>query len=123
MDSTNAVEGGKTERNKIFKELTRETRDNAKSLEKKLSQLEGNSTSPRLIFVRASRPIEVVEQSDPEDERRTRTALETEAETPRNDKTDRAQLADLFAELSLRLKDELELPGNNRWIHNGLAPP
>ena len=38
------------------------------------------------------------------------SALEHEAETLRADKTDRAMLADLFTELSLRLKDELELP-------------
>ena len=37
-------------------------------------------------------------------------ALESEAETLRTDKTDRLQLANLFTELSLRLKDELELP-------------
>jgi predicted transcriptional regulator len=38
------------------------------------------------------------------------TALENEAETLRTDKTDRAMLADLFTEMSMRLKDELELP-------------
>ena len=36
--------------------------------------------------------------------------LEHEVETLRNDKTDRAMLADLFTELSLRVKNELELP-------------
>ena len=40
------------------------------------------------------------------------TALEQEAETLRNDKTDRAMLADLLTEMALRLKDELELPEN-----------
>jgi len=38
------------------------------------------------------------------------TALDHEAETLRTEKTDRAMLADLFTELSMRLKDELELP-------------
>ena len=38
------------------------------------------------------------------------SALEREAETLRNDKTDRATLADLLTEMALRLKGELELP-------------
>ena len=39
------------------------------------------------------------------------STLEREAETLRNDKTDRATLADLLTEMALRLKGELELPG------------
>ena len=37
-------------------------------------------------------------------------SLDREVETLRNDKTDRAALADIFAEFSLRLKNDLELP-------------
>jgi hypothetical protein len=37
-------------------------------------------------------------------------SLDREVEALRNDKTDRAALADIFAEFSLRLKDDLELP-------------
>jgi hypothetical protein len=37
-------------------------------------------------------------------------SLDSEVEVLRNEKTDRAALADLFAEFSLRLKNDLELP-------------
>ncbi len=113
MDSNNTrLKAEKTERNENIKELTRETRDNAKSLEKKLSQLEEQLTSAqtdlraRILDQSKSLSNQIQKMKD-----ELEAALETEAETLRNDKTDRAQLADLFAELSLRLKDELELPG------------
>jgi len=37
-------------------------------------------------------------------------ALEREAEALRHEKTDRETLGDMFSELGLRLKGELELP-------------
>lgn len=112
MDSNNTrLKAEKSERNEALKELTRETRDSSKALEKKLSQLE-----EQLAAAQGDLRARILDQSKSlsnqiqkvKDE--IETALEHEAETLRNDKTDRAQLADLFAELSLRLKDELELP-------------
>jgi DNA mismatch repair ATPase MutS len=113
MDSNNQrLKAEKAERNEGLKELTRETRDNTKTLEKKLSQLEEQLTSAqgdlraRILDQSKSLSNQIQKVKD-----EIEAALEREAETLRNDKTDRAQLADLFAELSLRLKDELELPG------------
>jgi DNA repair exonuclease SbcCD ATPase subunit len=112
MESNNQrLKAEKSERNEGLKELTRETRDSAKSLEKKLSQLE-----EQLSSTQADLRARILEQSKSlsnqiqklKDE--LETALESEAETLRADKTDRAMLADLFTEMSMRLKDELELP-------------
>jgi len=112
MESNNQrLKAEKAERNEGLKELTRDTRDSAKSLEKKLSQLE-----EQLSSTQADLRARILDQSKAlsnqiqklKDE--LETALEHEAETLRTDKTDRLMLADLFTELSMRLKDELELP-------------
>ena len=94
-----------------MKELTRESRDASKTLEKKLSQVEDQLTSAQAdlrsrILEQSKTLSNQIQKSKEEME----SALEHEAETLRTDKTDRAMLADLFTELSLRLKDELELP-------------
>src|SRR5208282_5784775 len=100
----------KAERTESLKEQTRESRDNAKALEKKLSQLED-----ALASAQGDLRSRILEQSKALSNQIQKTkdelegALETEAETLRNEKTDRAALADLFTELALRLKDELEL--------------
>jgi len=112
MESNNQrLKAEKTERNEGLKELTRETRDSSKSLEKKLSQLEEQLTSAqadlRSRILDQSKSLSNQIQKTKDD---LEAALDREAETLRTDKTDRAQLADLFTELSLRLKDELELP-------------
>jgi len=102
----------KSERSEDLKELTRETRDSSKALEKKLSQLEDQLSS-----VQGDLRSKILEQSKSlsnqiqKSREELEAALESEAVTLRNDKTDRAMLADLFTELALRLKDELELPG------------
>jgi hypothetical protein len=112
MESNNQrLKAEKAERNEGLKELTRETRDSAKSLEKKLSQLEEQLSSAqadlRSRILDQSKALSNQIQKTKDD---LETALDHEAETLRTDKTDRAQLADLFTELSMRLKDELELP-------------
>ena len=102
----------KSERGEALKELARESRDNSKALEKKLSQLEDQIAS-----VQGDLRARILEQSKTlgnqiqKSKEELEASLESEAETLRNDKTDRAMLADLFNELALRLKDELELPG------------
>jgi len=101
----------KSERAESLKEMTRESRDSSKSLEKKLShveeQLAGAQGDLRARILEQSKTISEQLQKTKEE---LESALEREAETLRNDKTDRAALADLFTELSLRLKGELELP-------------
>jgi DNA mismatch repair ATPase MutS len=101
----------KAERTEALKELTRESRDNAKALEKKLSQLEEHldsaHTELRTKILEQSKTLGAQIQKTKDD---LEAALDREAETLRTDKTDRLQLANLFTEISLRLKDELELP-------------
>jgi|SRR5215469_4787810 len=101
----------KSERSEALKELTRESRDNAKALEKKLSQLEEQldsaHTELRTKILEQSKTLSAQIQKTKDD---LESSLEQEAETLRTDKTDRLQLANLFTEISLRLKDELELP-------------
>ena len=80
-------------------------------MEKKLSQLE-----EQLDSAQADLRAKILEQSKSlgnqiqKSQDELEAALEREAESLRNDKTDRAQLADLLTEMALRLKDELELP-------------
>jgi len=101
----------KADRTEGLKELTREARESSKSLEKKLSQLEEH-----LSEAQADLRARILEQSKSlagelhKAQEKMESALEKEAAVLRNEKTDRAMLADLFSELSLRLKDELELP-------------
>jgi len=101
----------KAERAEEVKELTRETRETSKSLEKKLSHLE-----ERLAEAQGDLRARILEQSKSlsaelhHAQEKMEAALEKEAAILRNEKTDRAMLADLFSEFSLRLKGELELP-------------
>ena len=102
----------KSERAEALKELSRESRDASKSLDKKLSQIED-----QLATTQGDLRARILEQSKSlageirKAQSEMESALEREAETLRTEKTDRAMLADLFSEFSLRLKDELELPG------------
>jgi len=101
----------KTERADTLKELTRETRDSSKNLEKKLSQLE-----EQLSSAQGDLRTRILDQSKAlgNEIRKAQTemeaALEREAEALRHEKTDRETLGDMFSELGLRLKGELELP-------------
>ena len=91
--------------------MTRESRDAAQALEKKLSAARGFAREPqgdlRSRILDQSKALGNQIQKSKEE---LETALESEAETLRTEKTDRAMLADLFNEFALRLKDELELP-------------
>lgn len=112
MESINQrLKAEKSERSESLKELTRETRDSSKALEKKLSQLEDQLSSAqgdlRTRILEQSKTFGIQIQKSKDE---LEAALESEAKTLRSDKTDRAMLADLFTELALRLKDELELP-------------
>lgn len=101
----------KGERTEALKELIRESRESSKALEKKLAQLEDALQSAqgdlRLRILEQSKLLSGQIQKSKEE---LQAALDSEAETLRNEKTDRAALADLFTEVALRLKDELELP-------------
>jgi hypothetical protein len=101
----------KTERGEALHDLTREARDGAKAAEKRMSHLEEQLAAAQgdlrsRILEQSKTLSNTIEKAQSEME----SALEREAESLRSDKTDRAMLADLFTELSLRLKGELTLP-------------
>ncbi len=101
----------KSERTDALKEVGREIKDGAKLLEKKLSQLEeqmsDGQSELRAKLLEHSKSISAEIDKLRRD---TASALNREVETLRDEKTDRAALADLFTEFSLRLKNKLELP-------------
>jgi uncharacterized phage infection (PIP) family protein YhgE len=101
----------KSERTDGLKDLARELKDAAKLLEKKLGQLE-EQTSDAQSELRAKMLEHSKAFANEIDKLRrdSASALDREVETLRNEKTDRAALADIFAEFSLRLKNDLELP-------------
>jgi len=101
----------KAERTDGLKDVARELKEAAKLIEKKLGQLE-DQTSDAHSELRAKLLEHSKSFSNEIDKLRrdSTAALDREVETLRNDKTDRAALGDLFAELSLRLKNDFELP-------------
>ncbi|MGA2420137.1 MAG: hypothetical protein ABSG69_08645 [Candidatus Acidiferrum sp.] len=101
----------KSERVEALKELTRESRDGTRSLEHKLSALEeqlaGAQGDLRSRILEQSKSLSAeIHKAQSELE----AALEREATVLRHEKTDRETLGDLFSELGLRLRGELQLP-------------
>src|ERR1700721_628065 len=117
---TQRLKTEKSERSEGLKELARELKDAAKMIEKKLGQLE-EQTSDAQSEIRAK----MLENSKAFSNginklrRDSSASLDREVEALRNDKTDRAALADIFAEVSLRLKEDLELPDKQRQTSGG----
>ncbi|HTZ99515.1 MAG TPA: hypothetical protein VMB02_04225 [Candidatus Aquilonibacter sp.] len=102
----------KAERVETLKELTRETRDTSKALDTRLSQLDEHLAAAQgdlraRILDQSKSLLNEIQRAHAEME----SALDREAGVLRNEKTDRATLADLLTEMALRLKGELELPG------------
>ncbi|HTV58044.1 MAG TPA: hypothetical protein VMJ93_04150 [Verrucomicrobiae bacterium] len=101
----------KSERAEHIKELSRESKDADKLLDHKVSHLD-----ERLADGQSELRAKLLEQSknfssDIEKLRREMSAaLDREVQALRHDKTDRAALADLLAEFSLRLKNDFSLP-------------
>lgn len=93
--------------------LSRELQDTGKTLERKLAQFDEQTT-------RATRDLrqQILDQSkNLSDEIRQKyeelsALVEREVADLGNAKTDRASLASLFSELSLRLNNEFKIPGN-----------
>jgi DNA repair exonuclease SbcCD ATPase subunit len=105
------VKAEKSERSEGLKEVSREIKDGAKVIEKKLSQLEEQMSDghgelrSKLLEHSKSMAAEIDKLR-----RDTTAALNREVDVLRDEKTDRAGLADLFNEFSLRLKNKFELP-------------
>ena len=101
----------KSERTDGLKDISREIKDAMKVIEKKLGQLEeqmaDGQSELRAKMLENSKAV----TSEIEKLRRdTTAALNREVDVLRDEKTDRASLADLFSEFSLRLKNKFELP-------------
>lgn len=101
----------KSERVENSKEFAREVKDAHKAFEKKLSQLEeGMSDGQSEIRAKLLEHSKAVSAEIDKLRRDSTAALNREVEQLRDEKTDRAGLADLFSEFSLRLKNKFELP-------------
>jgi uncharacterized phage infection (PIP) family protein YhgE len=101
----------KSERTDGLKDISREIKDGMKVIEKKLGQLEeqmsdGQSELRAKMLENSKAVTNEIEKL----RRETAAALDREIDVLRDEKTDRAALADLFSEFSLRLKDKFELP-------------
>jgi DNA repair exonuclease SbcCD ATPase subunit len=100
------------QRDEMGVELNTRLSEAAKTLERKLTQLDELTSQNQ----RALRQQMLDQAKTLNDEVRRKydelaAALAREAESLRHDKTDRAALADLFTELALRLNHDFKLPG------------
>jgi dsDNA-specific endonuclease/ATPase MutS2 len=105
------IKAEKSERGEGAKELARELKETAKAIEKRLATLDealsDGQSELRAKLLEHSKTF----ASDLEKLRREAAhSLDREVQGLRHDKTDRAALADLLAEFSLRLKNNFELP-------------
>ena len=110
LDSAQKAE--KTERANEVKEVSAETKESAKRLEKRIAQLdEDNSKSQRslrqLVLDESKRLAEEIGVKHAD----VSANIARDLQELRGILTDRHALSDLFAELSLRLKNEFKLPG------------
>ncbi|MGB0034691.1 MAG: hypothetical protein WBP79_04360 [Candidatus Acidiferrales bacterium] len=101
----------KGERIDGIKEVSREIKDAAKVIEKKLGQLEeqmadGQSELRAKLHEHAKSTVAEMEKL----RREAAAALDREVQALRNEKTDRMGLSDLLAEFSLRLKNDMDHP-------------
>lgn len=100
------------ERADADKETARELRETTKALEKRLAQIEEQATRAQrelrdTLLQETKRLAEAIARSQAD----TLARLEKESLELRTLLTDRLALADLFAEVSLRLKREFKVPG------------
>lgn len=107
-----AVKSEKNERMEEVKELGAETKENVKRLEKRLAQLDEDGSKAQrnlrqLVLDESKRLSEEIAAKHSD----VSANLAREMQQLRNILTDRHALSDLFAELSLRLKNEFKLPG------------
>jgi gas vesicle protein len=101
----------KTERGEAVKDLGRELRDSAKGIEKKIAQLDDDFNAGQgELRAKILEQFKALSSEIKESHKALSSALNQEAHALRSDLTDRVALADLFSEVSLRLKKEFDLP-------------
>ncbi|MFN0109358.1 MAG: hypothetical protein ACKVZH_10940 [Blastocatellia bacterium] len=106
------LRGENQQRTQSTEDLTRELRDASRSLTNKINALdEHNSQVQRelrqQILDQAKNLADEIQLKHND----LTAALQRESRELRNDKTDRAALANLFTELAMRLNNEFKLPG------------
>jgi hypothetical protein len=104
----------KSERGEALKEITRELRDTTQTIDKKLSQIDDELTKEAAAL--RTQLLEQSKQLSAEADAKHRaisSALDRETQSLRSDKADRDTLADLFTEMSMRMRNELNLPDGN----------
>jgi DNA repair exonuclease SbcCD ATPase subunit len=110
-DLGDRIKAEQAERTEALREIARELKETASSLEKKLGQLDDQS-------MKGQRELrqQILDQSKSlSEEIRQRhealaAAMEREIEELREQKTDRSALAALFTEMALRVSDQFKLP-------------
>lgn len=105
----------RAERTTALKELDRALREAEKTAEKLFTQLEESlakgTTDLRARLLEQSKTL----TAEIEEKHRALSALlDRDFQTLQEDKTDRAALADLFAELAMRLKKDFALPQDKK---------
>ena len=101
----------KSERGEAVKDLGRELRDSAKAIEKKIAQLDDDFNAGQgELRAKILEQFKALSTEIKESHKALTAALNDESHSLRSDLTDRVALADLFSEVSLRLKKEFELP-------------
>jgi hypothetical protein len=101
------------QRSQSAEDLTREMRDTARTLTQKINQLDDQAAQSN----RELRQQLLDQSKSLADEIRQKyeelsASLSREARDLRNEKTDRAALANMFTELAMRLNNEFKLPGD-----------
>ena len=97
------------ERTESGKEISRELREAARSLEKKLAQLDDvTSKSQRELRQQILDQSKALTEEIRSRIRETATALTREIKELRSDKTDRAALAGVFTEAAMRLSNDFK---------------
>lgn len=108
---TDRIKSEQGERSEALKELGRELKDIAKTVEKKTAQLEDHAAKAQRelrqqILDQSKTLIDEIEQKQTHQS----AALDQAIQLLRNEKTDRASLAALFMEVSMRLNNEFRIP-------------
>lgn len=100
------------QRSQSSEEITRELRDTSRNLWQKINQLdEQSSNTHRELRQQILDQSRLLSDDIRHNYENISLALARESKELRNDKTDRAALADLFTEIAMRLKNEFKLPG------------
>ena len=108
---TNRVKAEHGVRAESVKELTRELKDLSKTLERKVSQFDDQTTKGHRELRQQILDQHKSLSNDIQQKHRALTvALEKAVQELRGEKIDRASLAELFMETAMRLNDELKIP-------------